>query len=324
MQNLTTLQGIALSLLDRVGNKTVLRIGEVLNEKQISISTPNDMFDFLVMARERKLVSRLPEFTSDDVAQKYMIAQRIINESEAAGIHAVSYLDSDYPKQLLKTVDEKGNPAAPIILYYKGDINIASQPGLAVIGTREPTSEGERIGEFLASEFAKQGFNIVSGLAVGCDTCAHRGALKVNGKTTAFLAHGLTSIYPPQNESLAKEIIEKGGLLMSEYPIGTSLSPYNLVARDRLQSGMSKATLVIQTGRSGGTMHAVNSTLAAQKPLYVIKYQDAFTMDHEKTQGNVYLAQRPNGAKYISETDNIIAIACELKNSKPVQTSLFD
>ena len=73
MQNLTTLQVIALSLLDRVGNKTVLRIGEVLNEKQISISTPNDMFDFLVMARERKLVSRLPEFTSDDVAQKYMI-----------------------------------------------------------------------------------------------------------------------------------------------------------------------------------------------------------------------------------------------------------
>lgn len=324
MQKLTTLQVIALSLLDRVGNKTVMRIGEVLDEKQISISSSNDMFDFLVMARERKLVPRLPEFTADDVATKFMYAQRIINESEAVGIHAVSYLDSNYPKQLLKTVDEKGNTSVPIVLYYKGDIGIASLPGFAVIGTREPTSEGERIGEFLAAQFAKRGFNIVSGLAIGCDTCAHRGALKAHGKTTAFLAHGLTTIYPPQNESLAKEIIEKGGLLMSEYPIGTGLSPYNLVARDRLQSGMSKATLVIQTGRSGGTMHAVYSTLAASKPLYVIKYQDAYTMGHEKTQGNEYLAQRPNGAKYICETDNIDAIADLLKNAQPIQTSLFD
>ncbi len=111
---------------------------------------------------------------------------------------------------------------------------------------------------------------------------------------------------------------------MSEYPIGTSLSPYNLVARDRLQSGMSKATLVIQTGRSGGTMHAVNSTLAAQKPLYVVKYQDVYTMGHEKTQGNVYLAQRQNGAKYICETDDIDSIADTLKNIQPIKTSFFD
>lgn len=321
MQNLTTLQVIALSLLDRVGNKTVMRIGEVLDEKQITISTPNDMFDFLVMAKERKLVPRLPEFTSEDVAQKFVIAQRIINESEAAGIHAVSYQDADYPKQLLKTIDEKGTPSAPIILYYKGDISTASLPGVAIIGTREPTSEGERSGEFLAGEFAKRGFNIVSGLAIGCDTCAHQGALKVNGKTTAFLAHGLTTVYPPQNEELAKRIVENGGLLMSEYPIGTSLSPYNLVARDRLQAGLAMATLVIQTGEKGGTMHAALTTLKANKPLYAVLFKDSDTNNHEKCLGNAFLVKR--GANYINGSDNLDEISEKIKNWEPFNDSLF-
>lgn len=324
MKKLTTLQVIALSLLDGVGNKTIQRIVDVLETKQLSLSTPLELYEFLSMAKANKLVPRLKEVTYDEVARQSSIAQRIIDEGLQNGIYAVSYLDDNYPKQLLKTVDEKGNPSAPIILYYKGDIATASLPGLAVIGTREPTKEGERIGEYLSYEFAKRGFNIVSGLAVGCDTCGHRGALKAQGKTTAFLAHGLTTTYPPQNTQLAAEIIEKGGLLMSEYPIGTSLTPYNFVARDRLQSGLSKATLVIQTGKNGGTMHAVNSTLEAHKPLYVVKYQDAFTIAHEKTQGNEYLASRPNGAKYISETDNIDVIANEIKNIQPVKTSLFD
>lgn len=323
MKPLTTLQLIALSLLDGVGNKTIQRIVEVLDVKQLGISTPRDLCDFLTMAKANKLVPRLKDYTIDDVYEQFSIANRIIDEGLHNDIHAISYLDEDYPQQLLKTVDEKGNPSAPIIIYYKGNISAASLPGLAVIGTREPTSEGERIGEYLAAEFARCGFNIVSGLAIGCDTCGHRGALKVGGKTTAFLAHGLTTIYPPQNESLAAEILEKGGLLMSEYPVGTPLTNYNLVARDRLQSGLSNATLVIQTGKSGGTMHAVHSTLAAHKPLFVVKYQDAYTLTHEKSRGNEYLATRPNGARYICEADNINAIANEIKNVQPVKTSLF-
>lgn len=322
MEHLNTQQIIALSLLERVGNKTVMRIGEVHNEMGVNITTPHEMHEFLSMAKGRKLVPRLPDFSIDDVESKLTQAQRIIDASVAAGIGAVSFLDDQYPKQLLKTVDERGNLSVPVVLYYKGDISIASQPGLAIIGTREPTSEGERIGEWLAAEFAKRDFNIVSGLAIGCDTCGHRGALKVGGKTTAFLAHGLTSIYPPQNAGLADRIVEEGGLLMSEYSIGTPLSPYFLVARDRLQSGLSKATLVIQTGRNGGTMHAANATLAAQKPLYVVGYKDAFTQSHEKTEGNAFLVQK--GAKYIYENDNLDKIADQIKDVQPVKTDLFD
>ena len=322
MKQLSTMQVIALSQLDGVGAKTVMRICEALKEQGMEIETAKEMHDFLVMARSRKLVARLKEIAAEDVNRAYSVAKRIIEDGAANGIFATSYLDDEYPQSLLKTVDEKGNEAVPVVMYYKGDISITQQPGIAVIGTREPTNEGERVGTLLASRFAEQGFNIVSGLAVGCDTCGHLGALSAKGKTTAILAHGLTTVYPPQNEQLATRILENGGLLLSEYPIGTSLTTYNLVARDRLQSGLSKATLVIQTGRSGGTMHAVHSTLAAQKPLYVVRYQDTATLAHEKTAGNEYLAQRE--AKYISETDDIAKIAARIKSAEPVRTSLFD
>ena len=324
MAILSTPHIITLSLLDGVGNKTIQNIVEVIKVRQLTIETPYDLCDFLSMAKANKLVPRLKEYTPEEVSEKFDAAKRTIDLSLEQNIHVVTFLDDTYPLQLLKTVDEKGNPSVPIVLYYKGDISVASLPGLAVIGTREPTGEGERIGEYLASEFASRGFNIVSGLALGCDTCGHRGALNVGGKTTAFLGHGLHTTYPPQNENLASEILEKGGLLMSEYPIYSSLTAYNLVARDRLQSGLSKATLVIQTSRTGGTMHAVHSTLAAQKPLYVVKYDDKDSLESVQTQGNEYLASLPNGAKYICETDNIENIANEIKNYQPFKTSLFD
>jgi DNA processing protein len=192
---------------------------------------------------------------------------------------------------------------------------------LAIIGTREITSGGEKAGLYLAKEFAKRGLCIVSGLAIGCDTCGHRGALAVGGKTVAFLAHGLDTIYPPENEGLAKEIVEKGGLLVSEYPAGTPINRHFLVARDRLQAGLAKATLVIQTGVSGGTMHASNTTLEAGKTLYVVSFSDDETRNNEKTKGNEFLAKK--GAKYIKGDDDLDKIADEIKNFTKLQTKLF-
>ena len=211
-----------------------------------------------------------------------------------------------------------------MLLWYRGDFSITEQPCFAVIGTREATPEGIAGGTYLSGEFAKRGFNIVSGLAVGCDTCGHKGALKVGGKTTAILANGLdhNSIYPPENQDLAEEIVENGGLLISEYRIGTPVNRYSLVARDRLQSGLSLATLVVQTGEHGGTMHAATSTLQAGKPLYTILFKDDATNQHEKCLGNALLVKQ--GAKYIKGNDNFDEISNSVKNWKPIKTDLFD
>lgn len=129
--------------------------------------------------------------------------------------------------------------------------------------------------------------NIVSGLALGCDTAAHEGALKVGGATTAFLGGGLDEIYPQENEGLARRIVERGGLLLSEYPVGTQGNKYTLVARDRLQAGLAAATLVVQCSRHSGTMHASKATLSAGKPLLVVEYKS--WVDPSKTEGNEYL-----------------------------------
>lgn len=200
-------------------------------------------------------------------------ARRIISAAENLGIGIISRYDEEFPKNLLGTLNEDGNPDVPVILYYKGDLKAAGLPSVAIIGTREPSREGNIAGQYLGTAFAQAGFNIVSGLALGCDTAAHVGSLRASkGATTAFLAHGLDTIYPEENRGLAEVIIERGGLLMSEYPAGAKVDRYKFVARDRLQAGLADATIVIQSGIHGGTMHAVNATLKAGKPLFAVSY----------------------------------------------------
>ena len=251
-------------------------------------------------------------------------AKRIIEKSEEANIGLISYYDVNYPDILKRTIDEEGRLDPPLLLWYRGDISIIGLPAIAVIGTREATPEGISGGTYIAGEFAKQGLNIVSGLAIGCDTCGHRGALNVGGKTTAFLANGLNhdSIYPSENQELAEEIVKKGGLLLSEYSIGQTVNRYSLVARDRLQAGLSLATLVIQTGIKGGTMHAATTTLKAGKPLYTMKFKDESTNNHEKCLGNAHLVKQ--GARYISGNDNIADVVKQIMSVKEIKTSLFD
>lgn len=214
-------------------------------------------------------------------------------------------------------------------MYYRGNLKALQIPGIAVIGTREPTPNGVKAGEYFSGEFAKQGFNIVSGLAVGCDTTGHVGALKVNGVTTAFLANGLDweSIYPKENLELAKRIVANNGLLLSEYPIGQSCGRYGLVARDRLQAGLSKATLVVQTGVTGGTMHAVNATIASKKPLFAVEYRNDVDISHEKVQGNIMLIREKGAIPLRSNgIDSAVAIirGTDYKQVTVTQPSLFD
>jgi DNA processing protein len=216
----------------------------------------------------------VPEY--DDFRKANEKAKHILSASERCGIGVVSRFDKAFPFNLRYTVDESGRRAAPLLLYYKGNLSITEQPALAVIGTRTPTPDAMKAGRAYAESFASIGVNIVSGLAPGCDTAGHRGALDAGGVTTAFLAQGLDTVDSP----LAEEILAKGGLLMSEYPVGEAVRARNLVSRDRLQAGLSDAVLVVQTGVKGGTMHAVRAAKASNdplsnKPLIVVDYHDS-------------------------------------------------
>ena len=303
-----------------IGPKKIFSIANTIEDKNLVVDSFEELASVMLNMREKAI----REVTLSNLIKANLYAIKMINESYGHGINYVGYYDDNFPDNLRHTINEDGKLDPPLILWYRGDLAITKMPGLAVIGTREATPKGMTGGEYLAGQFARRGFNIVSGLAIGCDTSGHKGALNVNGKTTAILANGLDydSIYPPENRELAEQIVNNGGLLLSEYPKGTTVNRYNLVARDRLQAGLATATLVVQTGEHGGTMHAANTTLLANKPLYAVRFKDPETNSHEKCLGNALLVRK--GAKYISANDDIDKISDFIKSYKPIKTELFE
>lgn len=270
---------ITLQLVKGLGNKTILGVAKNMEATTI-----------MELCNSWKKIkgSRFEKITTDELLEANKVALRIIDTCELQKIGIISYFEDRFPENLKYCVNSEGKEEPPIVLYYRGNIDALKRPGIAVIGTREPTENGVKAGLYFSKEFAKRNFNIVSGLALGCDTTGHKGALEVGGITTAFLATGLDweSIYPKENQELAKMIVENNGLLLSEYYIGQKTGRYAFVARDRLQAGLSYATLVIQTGVKGGTMHAVNATLSSNKPLLTVKYKYNEDLMDDKVQGN--------------------------------------
>lgn len=320
---LKTEQLLALKQLPSIGDAKVFAMAH--HAIDMSIDGIKDLLDFVNGCISKKIIKGLKKeyqngFDIDEMRAASNIAISIIGRSEDAGINVVSYYDKLFPESLksIKTVNDKSD--SPLILFYKGSLKrLESHKGIAIIGTREPTSEGVKAGEYFSEQFAKRDFNIVSGLAIGCDSSAHRGALNGCGLTTAFLAHGLDTVYPKENKDLAQRILDNGGLLISEYPIGTPPMANYFVARDRLQSGLADATLVIQTGVKGGTMHAVNATINNQKPLFAVQYKDEILCKHEKVQGNMMLidkgSAKPLTASNIEEAINLILKSAEKRNN---------
>ena len=263
---------LLLQSLKGFGNAAIRRI--VAEVTQCNMCCIDDLYEILVkLCNSSKIRAQLP--TREDLSLAADNADRIIKHSEDLGITMFTCVEDSFPSRLLETVSEKGKQDVPVLVHCLGNLDVLGKPSLTVIGTRNPDDAGVKAAEYFSSEFASQGVNIVSGLALGCDSIAHEAALSVNGSTTAILAGGLDSIYPKENRGLAERILCAGGLLISENPVFTQTNKYNLVARDRIQAALGDATLVIQTGVSGGTMHAAKATLSAGKPLFVVDYKDS-------------------------------------------------
>jgi DNA processing protein len=153
-------------------------------------------------------------------------------------IRALFYTDSEYPKRLLNCED------GPLMLYYKGSALLNNQRVLAVVGTRRATNYGRSRCEEIVSGLKDKDVTIISGLAYGIDSCAHRSALSSGLETIAVVAHGLDMIYPSQNRKLAEKMLDNGGLL-TEFRSGSKPDRENFPKRNRIVAGMSDAVLVI-------------------------------------------------------------------------------
>jgi len=211
-------------------------------------------------------------------------ARRVLDEAERRGVRVLSIFDRDYPAAL-RTLSDR-----PALLFVKG--TLPPERSVACIGTREPSEFGVTVTERLVEQLVQSRWTIVSGLAVGIDTLSHKAALKHKGRTVAVMAGGLDGIYPKQNTKLAEDILANDGALVSEQLFGVPPSPRNLVQRDRLQSGLSIATFVMQTDIKGGSMHTVRFTIQQGRLLFVPVPQGRHAGE-PKSQGILAMTQMP-------------------------------
>ncbi|MBM3134372.1 MAG: DNA-protecting protein DprA [Chloroflexi bacterium] len=231
---------LALSIIPGIGGATARRLVEHFGSAEA------------VLDASAEELQRLPRLTAEVVARLRAVSLEDLEAELTAlsdeGLQVVTWDDDDYPANLRLVSD------APPVLFVRGELQPDDAQAVAIVGTRQPTPPAATLAETLARELAGRGLTIVSGLALGIDTAAHRGALQpAEGRTLAVLGSGLRAIHPRQNLPLAEAIAQRGALLSELHPATPPLGP-NLMARDRLISGLSRAVIVVEANEKSGSL----------------------------------------------------------------------
>jgi DNA processing protein len=207
-------------------------------------------------------LSQLREVVDDDIAQKIQKGVDVdaiaptLQWLQKDNAHLVTLADSTYPQALL----EISNP--PAVLYAIGNLHWLNHPSIAMVGSRSATPQGEKNAEDFAQSLCNHGLCVVSGMALGIDGAAHRGAIKANGATIAVVGTGLDIVYPARHRDLAHKIAERG-LIISEFPLGTPSKAQNFPRRNRLISGLSLGCLVVEANVASGSL--ITARLATEQ-----------------------------------------------------------
>jgi len=226
-------------------------------------------------------------------ARRQIKPEHELERVRRAGARVVTRLDAEYPRKLAAIA------GAPPLLYVRGALTVADEWALAIVGTRRPTVYGREVAERLAAQLAAAGLTIVSGLAKGIDTHAHRGALRGGGRTIAVLGHGIESVYPPENRALAAQIVEAGAVV-TDYPLGTGPASENFPPRNRIISGLAAGVLVVEAGETSGAL--ITSSYAAEQGRDVFAVPGPITSPASR--GCHRLIQ--DGAKLVASADDVL------------------
>ena len=216
-----------------------------------------------------------------------------IGKAAEMGARIITPLDKEYPKHLKEIHDP------PLALYVLGDIQAKDKHAVAVVGTRRATRYGIDCAERLSYELAQAGFVVISGLARGIDTAAHKGALKAGGRTVAVIGSGLNCIYPAENRQLAKEISEQGAVI-SEFALDRKPDKSSFPIRNRVVSGMSMGTIVIEAGVKSGAMITATQAMEQGRSVFAVPGR----IDSHGSRGPHRLIR--DGARLIESIDDVI------------------
>jgi DNA processing protein len=247
---------LALALAPGLGPK---RIVDAMRE----LDAPSLIFTLPLTALEAlRFPAPAAQFIFDGKARQAAEEEWVRVAAQAGTV--VTFGCPEYPERLREIYDP------PPVLWVRGAVGLLSRPAIAVVGTRHPTPYGSGVAEMLARDLALRRLLIVSGMARGIDSCAHRGALAARMPTVAVWGTGIDVIYPKENKKLAEEILATGGAIVSEVPMGTFPAPQNFPRRNRILSGLSIAVLVVEAGENSGTRVTARCAEEQNRDLYAV------------------------------------------------------
>ena len=258
---------------------------------------------------------KLVEGLGVQLGQRIVEKRSTINPGEFLEEHSIrnphfwTPADPDYPRLLLET------PNPPSVLYYRGKVkpleNQGVIPAIAIVGTRDPSPYGKKWTQRIATILAKKGFMIVSGMAAGIDTEAHRACLEVGQRTIAVVGTGVDIAYPPRNQGLYRDIV-KQGLVVSEYPQGTPPDRTHFPQRNRIIAGLCRAILVMEAPTKSGALITAYIANEYNRDIYVLPG----SLDNEKSLGCLGLVSR--GAQLILGEEQLLEMLGDLPNLDPL------
>lgn len=287
-----------------------LAVLQLSHIKGLGLKTFHQLYEHFASA-ENILLASYEELIKSGIRPK--LAQLISEQIKLIDQLVGPYLDrlfkwADKPNNHLVCLDDRFYPASlkeiycpPPLLYLQGQISAFQLDSIAVVGSRRPTLVGQKHAALFSRQLAEIGYCITSGLAIGVDSHAHRGALDVSGVSCAVLGSGLESIYPKQNQKLALEIQEQG-VLVSELALGTSALPANFPRRNRIISGLSKGTLVIEAGLKSGSLITAEFALEQNRDVFAVPG----SIDNPLSKGGHSLIKQ--GAILVDDIDDIVNV----------------
>jgi DNA processing protein len=226
----------------------------------------------------------------------FKICEDEIKFIEKSKITPLFIADKNYPQRLLNCYD------SPTLLYYKGNADLNTAKIVSIVGTRSNSDYGKNICEKILEDLAEQNVLIMSGLAFGIDTIAHKASLKNNLKTVGVMAHGLDKVYPAQNKSLAVEMLSQGGLL-TDFMSGTNPDRQNFPRRNRIVAGICDALIVIESSAKGGSLITAELANSYNKDVFAIPGR----VNDSRSEGCNYLIKN-NKALLITSADDLLHI----------------
>jgi DNA processing protein len=250
-----TLHFLILSSVEGLGCRGAHRLLEFYR-------TPSAVFS----APAKSLIEQgVPEFVAKALLSEKQraLAEANLAKCQQNNVQILTFQNDVYPKLLKEIYDP------PITLFVKGDATCLNRPTVSIVGSRRATPYGINTAEKLARDLAQRGLTICSGLARGIDSAAHRGALECQGKTVAVLGSGLDYIYPRENKKMAQQI-EESGCIISEFPLGTSPSPQNFPIRNRIISGLSLGTCLVEAAEFSGSLITARLALEQGREVFAV------------------------------------------------------